>query len=361
MQHLDITSSDSVFAITSAGDNVLHYAIASSPRNLHCVDMNPCQGHLLELKLAAISSLEYSDFFALFGRGYHPRFRDLLDSKLKHRLSIYAYEFWKVNASAFSSSTFYDWGYSGRALRFVRLLFKLAGVYGEVERLCDCESLEEQTSLWQSKLRSVWLNPLVVALLRNPIFCWNALGVPLNQRRMLLDEGGVYQYICDTLDPILSTYLLKTQNYFYLLALLGHYTPECCPSYLSHEGFDKLKAKDCESLNAFRIYTGKILDTLHELPSSSLTRVLFMDHMDWYDPGSNELENEAIELSRVLAPRGLVFWRSASRYPWYNQVFTLNGFQVKPVNIRQPGTAIPLDRVNMYASFWRAEKIKRSE
>ncbi|KAJ3870770.1 hypothetical protein F5051DRAFT_463890 [Lentinula edodes] len=357
IQHLDITSSDSVFAITSAGDNVLHYAIASSPRNLHCVDMNPCQGHLLELKLAAISSLEYSDFFALFGRGYHPRFRDLLDSKLKDRLSIHAYEFWKANASAFSSSSFYDWGYSGRALRFVRLFFKLTGVYGDVERLCDCESLEEQTSMWQSKLRSVWLNPLVVALLRNPIFCWNALGVPLNQRRMLLDEGGVYQYICDTLDPILSTYLLKTQNYFYLLALLGHYTPECCPSYLSREGFDKLKAKDCESLNAFRIYTETILDALHELPSSSLTRVLLMDHMDWYNPGSNELKNEAIELSRVLAPRGLVFWRSASRYPWYNQVFTLNGFQVKPLNIRQPGTAIPLDRVNMYASFWQAEKI----
>ncbi|KAJ3806287.1 hypothetical protein F5876DRAFT_91122 [Lentinula aff. lateritia] len=335
MQHLDITSSDSVFAITSAGDNVLHYVIASSPRNV---------SYLLELKLAAISSLEYSDFFALFGRGYHPRFRDLLDSKLKHRLSIYTYEFWKANASAFLSSTFYDWGYSGRALWFVRLLFKLAGVYGEVERLCD-----------------LWLNPLMVALLRNPIFCWNALGVPLNQQRMLLDEGGVYQYICDTLDPILSTYLLKTQNYFYLLALLGHYTPECCPSYLSHEGFDKLKAKNCECLNAFRIYTETIFDILHELPSSSLTRVLLMDHMDWYDPSSNELKNEAIELSRVLAPSGLVFWRSASRYPWYNQVFTLNGFQVMPVNIRQPGTAIPLDKVNMYASFWQVEKIKWSE
>ncbi|KAJ3870946.1 hypothetical protein F5051DRAFT_446884 [Lentinula edodes] len=120
IQHLDITSSDSVLAITSAGDNVLHYAIASSPRNLHCVDMNPCQGHLLELKLAAISSLEYFDFFALFGRGYHPRFRDLLDSKLEHCLSIYAYEFWKVNASAFSSSTFYDWGYSGRVCGSLR-------------------------------------------------------------------------------------------------------------------------------------------------------------------------------------------------------------------------------------------------
>lgn len=34
--------------------------------------------------------------------------------------------------------------------------------------------------------------------------------------------GGVYQYVCDTLDPVLSTYLLKTQNYFYLLVRDSH-------------------------------------------------------------------------------------------------------------------------------------------
>lgn len=28
---------------------------------ISCVDMNPCQGHLLELKLASIRALEYED------------------------------------------------------------------------------------------------------------------------------------------------------------------------------------------------------------------------------------------------------------------------------------------------------------
>ncbi|KAJ3888442.1 hypothetical protein GG344DRAFT_89949 [Lentinula edodes] len=358
MQHLDLDSSDSVFAITSAGDNPLHYAIASSPQNMHCVDVNPCQGHLLELKLAAISCLEYSDFFALFGRGYHPRFHNLLETKLRHRLSLGAYEFWKRNVSLFSSSSFYDFGYSGRALRFVRFLFKLAGVRDDVERLCNCESLEAQVSLWRSNLRLVWLNPLVVAVLRNPAFCWNALGVPLNQRKMLLDEGGVYQYVCDTLDPVLSTYLLKTQNYFYLLALLGHYTPECCPAYLTRDGFEKLRADNCQRLNAFHLHTESILDTLRGLSSSSLTRALVMDHMDWYDLDSSEVRDEAVELSRVLASGGLVFWRSASRNPWYNQVFAENGFMVESINVRQHGMAVALDRVNMYASFWRAQKMK---
>ncbi|KAJ3729186.1 hypothetical protein DFJ43DRAFT_1156471 [Lentinula guzmanii] len=357
MQHLSLTSSDSVFVITSAGDNPLHYAIAAAPQSLHCVDINPCQGHLLELKLAAITCLEYSDFFALFGRGYHPHFRYLLENKLRRCLSLSAYEFWKLNAASFSSSSFYDYGYSGRALRLGRFLFKLAGVREDVERLCRCDSLESQVNIWRSNLRSVWLNPLVVALLRNAAFCWNALGVPLNQRKMLLDEGGVYQYVCDTLDPVLSTYLLKTQNYFYLLTLLGHYTPECCPSYLTRQGFEKLKAENCERLKAFRLHTDSILNTLRGLSSASLTRALVMDHMDWYDPGSSEANDEVVELSRVLTLGGLVFWRSASRQPWYNEVFARNGFCVEPISVRQPGMNVALDRVNMYASFWKAQKV----
>lgn len=72
-----------------------------------------------------------------------------------------------------------------------------------------------------------------------------------------------------------------------------------------------------------------------------------MDHMDWYDHDSSEVRDEAVELFRVLASGGLVFWRSASRNPWYNQVFAENGFRVESVNVRQHGMAVALDRVNM--------------
>lgn len=72
-----------------------------------------------------------------------------------------------------------------------------------------------------------------------------------------------------------------------------------------------------------------------------------MDHMDWYDLDSSEVRDEAVELSRVLASGGLVFWRSASRNPWYNQVFAENGFMVESINVRQHGMAVALDRVNM--------------
>lgn len=51
--------------------------------------MNPCQGHILELKLAAIQTLEYADFWQIFGEGRHPDFDRLLTSKLSPFLSSY--------------------------------------------------------------------------------------------------------------------------------------------------------------------------------------------------------------------------------------------------------------------------------
>lgn len=152
----------------------------------------------------------------MFGAGRHPKFRTLLDSSISPYLSSSAYQFWRAHEDAFASN-FYLRGYSGWALRLARIIFSMAGVSKDVEAFCNCDTLEEQTKIWQQKIRPVLLNPAIVALLKSPIFCWNALGVPLNQRRLILEEGTFYDYICDTLDPLASTYLLKTGSYFYLL------------------------------------------------------------------------------------------------------------------------------------------------
>ena len=57
----------------ACGCSALDYALMS-PHRVHAVDANPRQNALLELKLAGIRSLEFADFFALFGVGRHPGF-----------------------------------------------------------------------------------------------------------------------------------------------------------------------------------------------------------------------------------------------------------------------------------------------
>lgn len=86
--------------------------------------------------------------------------------------------------------------------------------------------------------------------------------------------GTIFDYVQDTLEPMLASYLLKTQNYFYQLvssfapicheltsvtkALSGRYTPQCCPVYLTASGFQALKANRHGELDAFRLYTSSI-------------------------------------------------------------------------------------------------------
>lgn len=161
VRKLGINKDDHVLAITSAGDNVLHYALAAQCERIHAVDMNPCQGHILELKLAAIHALEYPDFWQIFGLGCHPDFDRLLTLKLSPFLSSHAYAYWKTHAGQFSRN-FYFRGYSGWALRLAQVAFLLAGVRKDVKKLCHSATIEEQEKIWRKKLRPIFLNKLMV-------------------------------------------------------------------------------------------------------------------------------------------------------------------------------------------------------
>ena len=86
---LRIGPDDRMLVITSAGCNVLDYALLG-PQRIFAVDANPRQSALLELKVAGIKALEFHDFFAVFGKGHHPRFSDLYRRALRPLRSPWA-------------------------------------------------------------------------------------------------------------------------------------------------------------------------------------------------------------------------------------------------------------------------------
>ncbi|KAJ6457070.1 hypothetical protein C8R47DRAFT_1082205 [Mycena vitilis] len=326
---------------------------------IHCVDIDPRQNHLLELKMAAIQSLEYDDFFAMFGEGRHPAFPYLLDSKIAPYLSSAAYHFWKMHHNTFASS-FYLNGQTGQALSVLRFIFGFAGVSKDVIALCDSDTLVEQESIWRTKLRPVLLNPAVSLLLRSPALCWKVLGIPPSVRKLLMKDGGVSDYVQNTLDPLVSTYLLKTENYFYLMALLGNYTSQSCPEGLTRSGFERLKANNGQAMESFRLHTKSAPSALRSQPTCSLTHVILTHDLDWFPDTSTELDHEIAEIYRVLHYGGSVFWRSAVRSPLYNRNFQDNGFDVTALNVRTASN-LPVDRVNAHASFFKATKPKRDD
>ncbi len=373
MRDLQLNADDNILCITSAGDNALHYAAAAESKRINCVDMNPCQGHLLELKLACIAALEYEDMWLLFGEGKHPNFRELLDTKISPYLSSHAYQFWRLNTSTFDSN-FYFRGYSGHALRLAKYAFAFMRLNKDVKRMCEADSVEEQQKIWDTRLRKALINPTMIRLfLANPAFLWNALGVPINQYNVFRKEVTVEQFAIDTLDSIPSYTRIKDSNYHYQLCLRHKYTKSSCPLYLKPEGFKKLKAESGKLLDSFRLHTNSIVNVLRGFEDESLSVAIVMDHLDWMDPHAadkqipslssvrddsdksvSDFDREALELKRALKQGGRVMFRSAGKRPWYLARFEALGFKVVNAQVRETGHAI--DAVNMYASAYILQK-----
>lgn len=247
-QLLNIGKDDVILTITSAGDNVLDYLL-ETPRRIHAVDLNPNQNHLLELKVAAFTTLPYSDVWQLFGDGRHANFRELLLTKLSPHLSSQAFQFWLDRAGSFSSKhALYETGGSRHAIRLVRRLARFFGLTSKIQTMCSVETLNEQREIWPS-IRDVVLSwPLHYVVVSTEWWAWKAAGVPPAQHKLIVDDHAertgqftsrktsgeaTWQYVVDTLDPVANTTQLSRDNYFYYLCLQGKYSKRyvvsaCC-------------------------------------------------------------------------------------------------------------------------------------
>ncbi|ODV85749.1 hypothetical protein CANARDRAFT_175521 [[Candida] arabinofermentans NRRL YB-2248] len=348
---LNLSSKDTVLAITSAGDNILSYAsLPDPPRRIHGVDLNPCQGHLMELKLAAFKSLKREEVWKLFGLGKIEGFTELLVGNLAPHMSSNAFQYWYVNGEktfGLKGRGLYDTGFSKWALRMARYVFKLFGTSEDVEEMCKATSIEEQRNIWSKKIRPTLFNPVVSGLLiGNPIFLWKALGVPANQATMM--GKSVIKYVVDTLDPVISRCLISSENYFYYLCLKGRYSEDNCPEYLTKSVYKKFTGKD-SPLDNIRIHTDFLNDVFARLTKGSLTVAVIMDHMDWFDTNGIDADEEISALTQALAPSGKVLLRSAATHPWYIKNFEKQGYRCKPAAIRTSGDSI--DRINIGSTY----------
>lgn len=356
---LRLGSEDVVLTITSAGDNVLSYAL-SSPARIHAVDLNPSQNNLLELKVAAFSALPYDDFWKLFGLGKHPEFRSLLISRLSPHLSSRAFQYWLDNADIFTSKRglgLYETGGSRHAIRVFRVLTTVLGLRSEVKALIAAKTLNEQREIYQRKIRPVILSRILSYLIvGREKFLWAALGVPRNQLAMLQADhanneamseargikpkGGpaVWEYMVQTIDPVVETILIGQDNPYYLVCLQSSYSQRCHPAYLSPKAHQKLSRP--EAFDGLRIHTDDIHEVVARLTPDTLTVAVVMDSMDWFDPGSPVAAAQIVKLNNALKLGGRVLLRSAGLTPWYIEQFENLGFQSKRVGARIGGLCI---------------------
>ncbi|KAK1984609.1 hypothetical protein LZ30DRAFT_585759 [Colletotrichum cereale] len=373
---LRLGSDDVVLAITSAGDNILSYAL-QCPARVHAVDLNPTQNHLLELKVASYTALPYEDFWKLFGEGKHPDFRLLLLTKLSPHLSSRAFQYWLQNVHVFANHKgygLYDTGGSRHAIRVFRWISRIFGCRAAVKEFLSTKTLNEQREVWRNKIRPALLSKLVCKLVvSQESFLWAALGVPKNQLAMIENDHAeseavkgpsptarkvrshaIWHYMVDTLDPVAEQTHVAVNNPYYHVCMTGDFTKRCHPDYLSEKAHAKLSRPN--AFDGLRIHTDEIDEVINRITPGTLTVAVVMDSMDWFDPGAPAAAAQITKLNRALKKGGRVLLRSSALNPWYIKVFEAHGFSPKRVGARIDGACI--DRVNMYKSAFLCVKIE---
>lgn len=300
----------SVVMITSAGCNALDYAL-DGPRRIDAVDVNFRQNALLQLKIAGIRTLDYEEFFALFGDGGHRDFPRWYLTRLRPCLDARAQRYWDRHQHYFSRNTpaesFYLHGATGRFAMLMQHYLRLTRVYEDASRLFSSRDLLEQSRIYHEGIRARLWTPSVKRALGTDI-ALSLLGVPQAQREHLerTFAHGIAEFIEDCVEYVL-TRLPVSDNYFWRLYLFGRYVQDCCPAYLERANFERLRSG---LVDRIQVHTSDITTFLRGHDGSP-THLVLLDHMDWLshaNPSALRAEWQAI-VDRAR-PDAMVLWRS---------------------------------------------------
>ncbi|MDR0521407.1 MAG: BtaA family protein [Planctomycetaceae bacterium] len=359
-QVLNLKPDDNLLVITSAGCNALSYALTGL-QHVYAVDMNPRQNALLELKMSGIRNLDYETFFQLFGNGRLTGVKSIYQSKLRGDLSPWSQKFWDRKIKKYFDGrrrSFYFCGTTGMFARVINQIVDRSRMRTDVHDMLNAKTLEEQRTIWEPLRRKLWSRR--VKFLMNRDTTLSLLGVPRAQRKQIETQydGGVVKFIQDCLDSVFGTLPIQ-DNYFWRLYATGSYTPSCCPEYLEHENFSKLKGG---LVNRVSAHTDTVEGFLRK-HDGRISRFVLLDHMDWlsyhlYDA----LVSEWDAILQKAAAETRILWRSGGLRTDYIDTVPVNfhGQKTTLKEILMFDTAKAaelhkLDRVHTYGSFTIAD------
>jgi len=357
---MGIGDTDTVLVITSAGCNALDYAL-TGPKAVYAVDMNPRQNALLDLKIAGIRSLEFEDFFALFGHGGHEDASKVYRQALRSSLSPWSQRYWDKNIRLFNRrKSFYFFGTSGRFARLINFYVdRIIRVRPWLDELLSADNVDRQREIYDGYLKEkFWSKTLNFAMGRDATL--SMVGVPRAQRQQVDKqyEGGIVQFVQDCVESVF-TRLPISDNYFWHVYLTGHYTAGCCPEYLTPDNFQLLKGGLVDRIST---HTRSVEGFLRK-NDVQISRYVLLDHMDWL---SNQfyplLESEWQAILLRATPNARVIWRSGGlRADFVDRVKVRQNSQNRELGellTYHKALAANLhehDRVHTYGSFYIAD------
>jgi S-adenosylmethionine-diacylglycerol 3-amino-3-carboxypropyl transferase len=349
---LNLQSDSRMVMITSAGCNALDYAL-DSPAQIHCIDMNPRQNALLELKIALLKTTDFQTLFNFFGIGKVSEATHIFNETIAPALPAFAKDYWARNLFFFNGKgmrrSFYWHGTSGVfAWLMGRFMEANPSVARRVRQMFEAETLEKQQNAYFD-IEPKILNSIMRWLLnRHLTMC--LLGVPESQQKLFMQKynDGALGFIRECFRKIFTQISIQ-DNYFYHLYFYGNYSVTCSPEYLRPQNFTPL-SKQVEHI---KTHTNTLSQFLKDNPSDYSHYVL-LDHQDWLAANNRPALQEEWELILKNSRVGTkILMRSAA-----HEIEFLPDFVREKVGFNNHLTDATLqrwhhaDRVGTYASVY---------
>jgi S-adenosylmethionine-diacylglycerol 3-amino-3-carboxypropyl transferase len=302
---LGIDKDDIVLSITSGGCNLLAFLL-DDPRKVIALDVNPHQGYLLELKMAAFRMLSYRRNLEFFGVRPSSTRVACYRRRLRPCLSSDAARFWDGHPRKIARGIIH----AGRYERYMRLLRKtvVAG-FGKrrlIKRMFEADGPAAREKLYREKWQGVWWKFLTGVMLSRRL---NALLFDKAFFAYLDRDFSFGRHFAAKAERALVRLPMK-ENYFLSYILLGRFYDEAfLPVYLRRENFSAIR----DRLDRVEIVTDSCEDFFAKLEDSSISKFNFSNIFEWMSPAAFEnLLRETVRVARdgaVLTYRNLLVFR----------------------------------------------------
>lgn len=288
--------------ISSGGCTALSL-LAAGAGEVHAIDLNQTQNHLVELKALAVARLDRNMAVRfLGGSALAPRDRLALYGALRLTLTPSARVYWDRHQDAIAGGVL-EAGVSERFIRHVcGAVRHLVHSPGRVRRLLACKSLDEQRALfaaeWDNRrwrcLFALLLNRFVMSRAYDPQFFAHVGRTNFAEHFLRLANHALTEV------PV-------GDNYFLHQMLSGRYPTEHAegvPPYLGERAFSERTRRS----GLLRLVDGSVTDYLRTLPEKSVDAFALSNVCEWLDPG--QVSELFSEVERTARPGARVVYRN---------------------------------------------------
>jgi len=294
---------DTVISISSAGCNPLNF-LCQNPRRLITVDGNPAQNAIVELKLAAIETLDYGTFYDIFAARSPRVVSEVYGDKLRPNISDRSRHFWDKNLRLVKKGL-YRHGKMGWAARLVRGLLPLLGIGKEkTEKFFEIQSLEQQRAFYEEHVAPRLWGPVVRRICKSRAFMYMC-GVHPRQFDLVDSRHDMYDYVKERIEYVLTNVPIY-DNYFLSVTVTGRFRDQRVPPYLREENFETLR----RNLDRVTVVNGWLGPYLDSQPAGSIDKFNLLDIFDWMTPEAFESTLQSV--LRAASPTARLIYRSGS-------------------------------------------------